>query len=360
MYCFFQSLVKRQVRVYFLFLIMVLSCAGQTVRNTAVAPLSTGYSVNLDANRTGDVYRAENVDGNYLFFLEKLFLTAESKGGSKIIPSQFPRIALKIKSAYAPGLQVSRSLVDALLAVLRKRGYGEDQILLVDREREGLVSGGFLVVGQTNNRYQGYPVVCSVDQAYYNPIWFHDSPMPPTLHDRARLFLRYPFDREMRMKEERKSFLPRILFEKDTFWISLAVATDNLHLGIDGASANMTTGAISNFQRFLEKPTLAPAAVTEILAIPEIWQKRAYSIVDLSRFQFANGGKFDAEFLGRESTLLLSENPFSVDRVALESLNDRRKKMGFSERGGGSLLLFKYAQELGLGDWGKTKIVQVR
>ena len=124
---------------------MVLSCAGQTVRNTAVMPLGAGFSVNSDANRTGDVYRAENVDGNYLFFLEKLFLTAESKGGSKIIPSQFPRIALKIKSAYAPGLQVSRSLVDALLAVLRKRGYGEDQILLVDREREGLVSGGFLV-----------------------------------------------------------------------------------------------------------------------------------------------------------------------------------------------------------------------
>ena len=360
MYCFFQSLVKRQVRVYFLFLIMVLSCAGQTVRNTAETPLGTGFSVNLDANRTGDVYRAENVDGNYLFFLEKLFLTAESKGGSKIIPSQFPRIALKIKSAYAPGLQVSRSLVDALLAVLRKRGYGEDQILLVDREREGLVSGGFLVAGQANNRYQGHTVVCTVDQAYYNPVWFHDSPMPPTLHDRARLFLRYPFDREMRMKEERKSFLPRILFEKDTFWISLAVATDNLYLGIDGASANMTTGAISNFQRFLEKPTLAPAAVTEILAIPEIWQKRAYSIIDLSRFQFANGGKFDAEFLGREPTLLLSENPFSVDRVALESLNERRKKLGFSERGGGSLLLFKYAQELGLGDWRKTKIVEVR
>ena len=360
MYCFFQSLVKRQVRVYFLFLIMVLSCAGQTVRNTAETPLGTGFSVNLDANRTGDVYRAENVDGNYLFFLEKLFLTAESNGGSKIIPSQFPRIALKIKSAYAPGLQVSRSLVDALLAVLRKRGYGDDQILLVDREREGLVSGGFLVAGQTNSRYQGHAVVCSVDQAYYNPVWFHDSPMPPTLHDRARLFLRYPFDREMRMKEERKSFLPRILFEKDTFWISLAVATDNLYLGIDGASANMTTGAISNFQRFLEKPTLAPAAVTEILAIPEIWQKRAYSIIDLSRFQFANGGKFDAEFLGREPTLLLSENPFSVDRVALESLNERRKKLGFSERGGGSLLLFKYAQELGLGDWRKTKIVEVR
>lgn len=360
MYCFFQRIVKRQVRVYFLFLIMVLSCAAQTVLDTAEMPLGSGFSLDLDGNRTGDVYRAENVDGNYLFFLEKLFLTAERNGGSKIIPSQFPRIALKVKSAYAPGLQVSRSLVDALLAVLRKRGYGEDQILLVDREREALVRGGILVHGQKNSLYQGHAVICSVDQAYYDPVWFHDSPMPPTLHDRARLFLRYPIDREMRLREERKSYLPRILFEKDTFWISLAVATDSLYLGIDGASANITTGAISNYQRFLEKPTLAPAAVTEILAIPEIWQKRAYSIVDLSRFQFANGGKFDAEFLGRESTLLLSENPFSVDRIALESLNERRRKIGYRERGGGSLLLFKYAQELGLADLRKSKIVKVR
>ena len=360
MYCFFQRIVKRQVRVYYLFLILGFSCVNLHGVDTAVVPLNTEFRAESDGNRSGDVFRAENVDGKYLYFLKKLFLTAERNGGSKIIPSRFPRIALKIKSANAPGLQVSRSLVDALLVLLAKRGYGAEQIILVDRDRESLVRGGFLIHDQNNCLYLGHTVVSSDDQSYHNPVWFHDSPMPPTLHDRARLFLRYPFDREMRMKEERKSYLPRILFEKDIFWISLAVAMDSLNLGIDGASANMTTGAISNYQRFLEKPTLAPAAVTEILAIPEIWQKRAFSIVDLSRFQFANGGKFDAEFLGRESTLLLSENPFAVDWVALGILNNQRKKLGFIERGAGPLLLFKYAQELGLGDLEKTKIVEVR
>jgi len=134
---------------------------------------------------------------------------------------------------------------------------------------------------------------------------------------------------------------------------------DSLNLGIDGACANLSTGAISNYNRFLNKPTIAPAAVTEILAIPEIWNKRTYSIVDLSRYQFANGGRFDAEFLGRESTLLLGENPFSVDRVALQTLNVNRKEYGFSERRADELLLFRYAKELGLGDVDKAKIYDV-
>ena len=42
----------------------------------------------------------------------------------------------------------------------------------------------------------------------------------------------------------------------------------------------------------------------EILAIPEIWEKRIYSILDLSQYQFANGGQFDAEFLASNPTLL--------------------------------------------------------
>jgi hypothetical protein len=146
----------------------------------------------------------------------------------------------------------------------------------------------------------------------------------------------------------------------DVFWINLAVCEDSLNIGIDGAATNMSTGAISNHHRFLEKPTLAPAAVTEILAIPEIWEKRTYSIVDLSKFQFAGGGQFDAEFLGHESTLLLSENPLSVDQIALKALNAKRKQKGFTERLSDELLLFKYGKELGLSAVSEIQVFDVR
>ena len=122
----------------------------------------------------------------------------------------------------------------------------------------------------------------------------------------------------------------------------------------------MTTGAISNYQRFLDRATIAPAAVTEILAIPEIWEKRTYSILDLSKFQFANGGQFDAEFIGRGSTLLLSENPFSIDKFALSVINQKRVEKGLIERQEEKLLLFKYALEIGLGDVRKARIFNVK
>ena len=49
-----------------------------------------------------------------------------------------------------------------------------------------------------------------------------------------------------------------------------------VNLGILGASSNMSLGMVSNSRRFREDPTLGAAAVTEILAIPEIWERRIF------------------------------------------------------------------------------------
>ena len=51
---------------------------------------------------------------------------------------------------------------------------------------------------------------------------------------------------------------------------------DDPFLGIDGASSNITLGSISNYGRFSRNKTLSAAAVTEILAIPEIWEKKLF------------------------------------------------------------------------------------
>ena len=314
----------------------------------------------LQDNRSSNVFRIQGVEGKYFDSLNQLFLAAEKKGGMVLNPARFPKIGIKIKTKLAPGLQVSKELVHALLEMLSSRGYRSDQVFLVDRDEASLLRAGFLSSSNGDKLYRGYQVYSLKNENYTSPLWFHDSPMPPTIHDRARFFLQFPYDRVKRLAEERKSYLPSILFLEDVFWINLAVCEDNLNIGIDGASANISTGAISNFHRFLQKPTLAPAAVTEILAIPEIWEKRTYSIVDLSKFQFASGEQFDAEFLGHESSLLLSENPLSVDRIAIQSLNKERKLKGFTERPSDELLLFKYGKELGLGAVNEIQVFDLR
>jgi len=345
--------------VYFLFLSLTCFCVDVEGSENFYNSLSPEKQSELIDNRSSDIFRVQRVEGQYLNSLKKLIMAAENHGGPNLKPSQISSIAIKLNTIHAPGLQVSPFLVNALLELLSSRGYRNEQIFLVDRDEVSIVRGGFMSPRTTHNFYRGYRVFSSFNENYYNPIWVHDSPMPPTIHDRARFFLKYPQNRLNRLAEERKSYLPSLLFLNDVFWINLAVAMDHLSLGIEGASANITTGAISNYQRFLNKPTLAPATVTEILAIPEIWEKRLYSIIDLSQYQFANAGQFDAEFLGRDSTLLLSENPLSVDRIALGVLNKKRTNKGFIERKFDQLLLFQYAKELGLGEVGKAKVYDV-
>lgn len=355
----FKKIVKRQAVVYYLFLFFTLFginiCRAE---GFPVLPSNDNRIVSID-NRSDDVYRAQRVNGNYLYFLKKLILEAEKKGGPYLSPSRFPEIAIKVKTKHAPGHQVRPELLDAMLVILTERGFRSDQIFIVDRDQESLIRAGFFSTGASNGFYDKYRVFSSSSNVYFDQDWFHDSPMPPTIHDRSRFFLEFPKNRIKRLEEERKSYLPSILFLKDMFWINLSVATDHINLGIDGASSNITTGAISNYQRFLEKPTLAPAAVTEILAIPEIWEKRTYSILDLSQYQFANGGQFDAEFLVSEPVLLLSENPISIDYTALNVFKKTRKKNGFIDRQKSELLLFKYAKELGLGIMSDIRVFEV-
>ena len=73
--------------------------------------------------------------------------------------------------------------------------------------------------------------------------------------------------------------------------------------------------------------------------------------MDLARFQFAGGQSFDAEFIGKSSSLVLGENPFCVDYVtgleAIENQGKERRIRSSIEKE--CSLLFKYAQELGLG-----------
>ena len=360
MYCFFHWNGKRQAMVFILIHSFAITGLPFQVFSQESDPLGTVVEKRVSPvdKRSSSVFRTrvgQSVD-SYRAALEKLVAFSEKKGGFVLSPSVIRRIGIKIETSCAPGLQVSTSLVDGLLLLLKKRGYREDQVFLADQDLQKLKMAGFAKGPSDARNYRGHRLFCSVDKEFFDPDWFHDSPMPPTTHDRARFFLRFPTDREKRIEEERRSYLPSLLFLGDVYWINLAVAMDSPPIGIDGASTNLSLGAIDNYQRFLHKPVLGPAATTEILAIPELWQKRAFSILDLSKFQFAGGPAFDAEFVGRDPVLLLGQNPISVDYFGLQALTSARKKRGMKPRKSEDVLIFRYAKELGLGDVKDAKL----
>ena len=325
-------------------------CEGKSPE-TGLPQKTTSDELSQENSGSLEVFRSkiEASAPSYGSSVSKLVSFYEARGGRMLYPKLLPKIGIKLETSCAPGIQVSPALVDALLLFLEERGYLKEQVFIVGNDPFELKVAGFSSGGGIPLFYKGYRLYTSEDETYYNPNWFHESPLPPTPNDRARFFLRYPRNLKKRVEEERKSYLPARLFLGDVYWINLAVAMDSLHMGIDGAVANLSLGAVDNSRRFINKPTLAPAAAVEILAIPELWQKRIFSIIDLSRFQFAGGGNFDAEFLGYEPSLLLGENPFCVDYLALQSLNVARANGGFSTRKFEDVLMFRYAEELGLG-----------
>ena len=166
---------------------------------------------------------------------------------------------------------------------LNTRGYEKKDIVLFDREKDGLKEAGFISEEQ-GTLYKGYRVLHSLDEDYFMDGWFHDSPLPPTSFDRAKYILKFPAEPKRRQLEERKSYLPALLF-KDAFWINLAVPMDDVFLGVDGAAANISLGSVNNYGRFYRRKPWHRQRLLKY-GYSEIWEKRIfqYSISPITRW----------------------------------------------------------------------------
>jgi len=243
----------------------------------------------------------------------------------KITPHNIGRIGILIDLKDAPGLQVRPSVFIALIEFLKFRGFDPSNLFLCTFSKNDFQN----FTPSNHHSIQAIAKVSSSFGPYFNKEWFYDSSMPPGRHDRAKFFIKYRNNLGVRTVEERKSMLPACLFEDDVFWISLGVARYSSILGIDGATTGATLFASTNTERFLSDTTLGPVAATEMLAIPEFWQKHLFSLIDLDQFQIASWPGFNAEYRFGEDTVILGTNPVAVDYFALKSILSKRKEMGF-------------------------------
>ena len=303
-----------------------------------------------------EVFLAAVDNNGKSYHWDKILPLFERENALDIKPTFYPEISIKVETHFAPGICTSKNLVRELVVWLRSKGYSRDKITIFDHERQGLVAAGFLTEDPNDHFFEGVRVFDSSAKEYFQSDWFHESPLPPTSFDRAKFVLKFPGNLFLRTQEERKSYLPAKVLG-DAFWINLAVPMDDPFLGIDGASANMTLGAMSNYGRFSNKTTLSAATVAEVLAIPGIG-KETFSILTFQLFRLRTGSgtlsmaNQNAIFIGRTNC---------VGLLRLEIINKERKlKHGLQERFIDDSLLFKYAKELGLGDTAKFNAKRIR
>ena len=356
MNCFFQRIFKRQAVVLFS-IIGMITCLFAEMQNITQKKLLSKEQ--FDHN-TSFVFIGKSSQGTLGLYesMIPLLHSMEDVRGIKIMPENFPKIIIKLDTSAAPGLHPSSNLVDATLEFLRQRGYSKDRVDLLCFNFDELVRSKAYGLQSKNRKYKGHKIQTPVDEGFFTSEWFHDSSMPPQVHDRAKFFLEFPHDLSKRMEEERKSYIPAALLDAQTYWINLAVVMDDTKLGITGAASNMSLDLVSNSKRFRQDSTLGAAAITEILAIPEIWGKRLFSMVDLHRYQFAGGSDFNAEFIDSSPILLVSQNPFSVDSIAWKYIAKSREMRKLSSRSKEEALIFKYAESLNLGRVVEPKVIK--
>ena len=285
--------------------------------------------------------------------LSQMIDRLEQDNRLNIIPSNFPKIAIYFDARIAPGLCTQTELIANVIKFLEIRGYGKAELSLVTFHLDDVTRQ------KLKNECPRYPIITSKDDKYFHPDWFHDSPMPPAMGDRAELLIKYPRNAKARLDSERKSYLPACLFLDETYWINLAIAKDDYYMGIDGAISNVTLNASGNSQRFREDFTMGAATAIEILAIPEFWEKHLFSVIDLSEIQIAGGPDFNAEFIRQEPLLLLSKNPVFLDFHAMDILGEKRSRSKLKEKSSTETNLFKFAKELGLGTAPSSKTVKL-
>lgn len=297
---------------------------------------------------------------SYAAKVEALIAEFERNSGRELAPGAKKKVGLKVYTDSGPGMATPVSLVKAVMAALKRRGFAHENIFLVGLNALRLRMTGYLpslVSGSTP--FAGNPVYVLESGRYYDPVWFYDSPLP----QRFDPIFATPeaggvqgVSPDSTKEQDRKSFLATPLFLDADFWINLPVYTDHPTLAINGALVNATLWNASNTARFFRSPANAPAAVAEMSAIPELRETWVFTLASLEHYQFIGGPFFNSLYTVSEPVIWLSRDPVLMDAMMRERMNALRKKNGF-EPINDEIRTLEFAETLGVGS---TRIKHAR
>lgn len=296
-------------------------------------------------------------EDSYQRAVKRLLASFEETTGKPLTPGEKHRVGIKVYTNSGAGLRTSPKLVNALVDALLSRGYHKQDLFMIDLNTDSLWRSGYISSRADRVReYNGVPVYALDEGTYYDANWFYDSPLPSQYLSPVQLKNEGGYDYDVRLQDDRKSYLPVPLLLDVDFWINLPVVSDHPDLGINGVMANATLWNVSNQYRFMSNMAGASAAIAEIAAIPELRRGMVFSIVSLEKIQFMGGPIFNSNYVRTFNEIYLSSNPVALDRIFLEKLNRARETMGFSAISPFPPV-FEYARSLNLGDFERDSYV---
>ncbi len=294
--------------------------------------------------------------------IEALFANFEKTTGKRLAPGEKRRAGIKIYTNSGGGIATPTALVRAVIDSLKRRGFTNEELFLLDLNETHLRSSGFLPPLSHRAKgkfFEGVPVYVLDSKEYFDSLWFYDSPLPRFHGGYFPEGVNKSLEELGSNDKNRKSFLPKVLLTDVDFWINIPMAMDHPAVGVSGAMANASLWNMGNRDRFFASPANAPIAASEVAAIPELASSLALTIMPLERYQFIGGPVFNSLYTRSDDLLWMSVNPVILDALVLGRINENRREEGFRSIGR-RLPMLQFAEQLGLGTSNTGRIVWIR
>ena len=293
-------------------------------------------------------------------------------------------VGIKISATGGDLGSTHRAVVEAVIDGLRDAGVPTSNILVWDRDADGLRTAGYL-------DYKGRSTLpCAVQgiepKIGYDPkenytapylgklLWgdllFKGNAIPADLELRPEDSFSDPLARGAAPTPDARSNAARALADQNlsnvshysnilsrrvTKIVNIPVFSDNFFAGLGGALYNVTIPNVDNWRRLVGNPRYGVTAIPELYSDPRLGGKIVLNLMDGLVAQIAGGPYFQPLYSRNYATLYASHDAVALDSVALRLLEGWRAQAQLPPLGD-SAGHVKTAAEVGLGNYAPDKI----
>lgn len=254
------------------------------------------------------------------------------------------KVGIKISATGGELFTTHRDVVNALVDGLVAAGHPRASIVVWDRSLGGIDEAGY------NPGSEGYQLRSITPRDGYDPKAIFTAPFAGKLvwgdldfrADQGMVPLLS--DREQTSDE---SHFARIVSTEVTKIINLPVMSDSSSNGLAGCLYNITIPNIDNWRRF--NAGFGVTAIAELYSNPLIGKKVVLNLMDGLAAQYAGGPQSQPNYAVHHATLLASRDPVAIDAIALQRIEEWRRKAVFPPIGRRAAHIM-VAGQIGLGN----------
>ncbi|MGZ4986304.1 MAG: DUF362 domain-containing protein, partial [Chthoniobacterales bacterium] len=238
---------------------------------------------------------------------------------SLVAPNE--RVGIKISAAGGELFATHRDVVDAIVNGLVAAGHSRKDIIVWDRQLEGIKKAGY------QPGAEGYQLLSIPPRDGYDPKAVFTAPAMGKLIWGDLDYIPQRGENPMRSETANTSnvsHFAKIVTSQVDKIINVPVLSDSFATGLAGCLYNVTLPNIDNWRRFAQYGRFGAAGVAQVYADPNIGPKVVVNIMDGLIAAYAGGPESHPNYAVHYGTIFASKDPVAIDALALRRLEQMR------------------------------------